>query len=205
MDASLPVLNRLRVPPCPINRTIPSGMVQNGLLEPDPEMIGRMRVVDFYGHQHTKDFVAWARALGFEVEDSIVDGGQIANECGFIAAAVAEKLSPCVDQCSFMTADCEKFARSRQRIVDGNRILQRRNHRNGRSPAYRRGACGCPLIPEANIGPDLAGGEIIQIITGHRPFCRYWHQRDVCSERARVQLPAQSGRGSFCRERYKWY
>lgn len=60
MDASLPVLNRLRVPPCPINRTIPSGMVQNGLLEPNPEMIDRMRVVDFYGHQHTKDFVAWA-------------------------------------------------------------------------------------------------------------------------------------------------
>ena len=60
MDASLSVLNRLRVPPCPINRTIPSGMVQNGLLEPNPEMIDRMRVVDFYGHQHTKDFVAWA-------------------------------------------------------------------------------------------------------------------------------------------------
>lgn len=165
MDSSLSFLNRLRVPPCPTNRTIPSGMVQNGWLESNPKMIYRMRVVDFYGHQHTKDFVAWARALGFEVEATIVDGGQIGNECGFIAAAVAEKLSPCVDQCSFMTVDCEEFARSRQRIVDGNRILQRRNHRNGRSPACRNGTCGCPLIPDANIGPDLTGGEVMRIVT----------------------------------------
>ena len=30
MNASLSVLNQLRVPPCPISRTIPLGMVQNG-------------------------------------------------------------------------------------------------------------------------------------------------------------------------------
>ena len=118
-----------------------------------PGFRGCLRLAEFYGDLRIDDFVSWVEALGFSVRYDTERHGQLYNECGFIASAVLEELIANSGESDFMHVDVASYARSEERIREGNNIHVASHLRTE------------SFVNSTEIGPDLTGTQVFAIAT----------------------------------------
>ena len=78
---------------------MPHQFASSKWLESDPMLRYQMRVVDYLNHGNCATaIVDWSQQLGFQVERTIRPDSQRGVECGYMAAAACEQLTPAANE-----------------------------------------------------------------------------------------------------------
>ena len=161
MDRCLSTMNGMGIPPCALHIRIPEQMKQDGWLQPNGQLQYIMRIVDYFGSQQARHLAEWAEQLGFNVKAEITLNQQRSNECGFIAAAVAEQFCGAANEAAWFSIPVAEYALASARIPEGNGIL-----RNDPGCSENRLATN-----RNSIGDNLSGNEVMSILSAKIEHC----------------------------------